>query len=245
MKSSKEQVKRGEFPLVSVRMQPKRMSEKIYEQIFDWIMDGTLQSGDRLIETEIAESFGVSRIPIREAIQMLEAKGLVDSAPYLGVTVKSFSMEEIADIYRLRQLLESFACKEAALKITSAELQELQGQLEVLRKSINAGLEPSLETTKYLYQQNKNFHMTMYQGAKMPKLVQLICDLWDSIAFFRIKIVKGQGYAQQMLDEHTYYLHCLENRLGEELSLACSNNLQKHIDDFNDKNSSNNLHTST
>lgn len=65
------------------------MQEYIAEQISDWIMEGTLQSGDRLIESDLAEKFGVSRIPVREAIKTLEARGLVEVVPFVGISVKN------------------------------------------------------------------------------------------------------------------------------------------------------------
>lgn len=75
MKVKKTSALNSDSKSITVPMRNKCMQEYIAEQISDWIMEGTLQSGDRLKESDLAEKFGVSRIPVREAIKTLEARG--------------------------------------------------------------------------------------------------------------------------------------------------------------------------
>ena len=87
--------KKPDLPVAKIQLNNKRMSELICEQISDWIMDGTLEAGQRISEDELAERFGVSRMPVREAVRMLCAKGLMQSIPYVGSSVRKLSNDEI------------------------------------------------------------------------------------------------------------------------------------------------------
>lgn len=237
MKVKKTSALNSDSKSITVPMRNKCMQEYIAEQISDWIMEGTLQSGDRLKESDLAEKFGVSRIPVREAIKTLEARGLVEVVPFVGIFVKKYEVEEIREIYILRQHLETFALRIATESISEEEINMLDQMCDELEARISTKPEPSIEVIKWYYQHNFDFHMLIYKATGMTKLVQIITNLWDNIAFFRIRNVRKEGYAEQMLKEHRFYVDCLKERNGETLARNYADNLQNHISSFIDNNS--------
>ena len=80
----------------------KSIREQVYESLKEEIVNGRIQSGEKIIELEYAEKFGVSRTPLREALRMLELEGLVTNAEKGGVTVNYISKEDIEEIYKIR-----------------------------------------------------------------------------------------------------------------------------------------------
>lgn len=213
-----------------LKLNNKRMSELIADQISDWIMDGTLEAGQKISEDELAETFGVSRMPVREAIRALGAKGLVQSVPYVGSYVRKLDDEEIREVYYLRSVLEPLAGRLSAQNITAAELEELmllQDRLE------SHGSKPiSLEKSKQMYQLNREFHMGMYAPCGMNRLLQMIDNLWDSIAFLRMRTAMKPMYPEQMQQEHRHYIELLAKRDGDGLAAQLSENLNRHITDL-------------
>src|SRR3954464_7514575 len=96
------------------------------ELIREAILDGELAAGERLKEDELARRLDVSRTPVREALRRLEAEGLVVVEPQRGATVRSYAPEELDDMYRLRAVLEGYAARRAAERISEADLDELR-----------------------------------------------------------------------------------------------------------------------
>src|SRR5437867_6791605 len=88
------------------------------ELIRQAILDGRLEPGSRLKEEELARELGISRTPVREALLMLQAEGLVDAVPNRGAMVRVHTPEDLDDLYQLRALLEGYAARRAALRIS-------------------------------------------------------------------------------------------------------------------------------
>ena len=99
---------------------------EILERLRALILTGEYGPDERLIEEQLAERLGVSRTPVRQALTMLEAEGLVEIAPNRGATVCSFSIEDVWDIYDLRAVLEGHAARRAAGRIEKRDLKRLQ-----------------------------------------------------------------------------------------------------------------------
>ena len=219
-----------ELPNTQIRLNNRRMSELICEQISDWIMDGTLEAGQKISEDDLAEKFGVSRMPVREAIRMLGAKGLVQSVPYAGSTVRKLNESEIREVYMLRSVLEPLACKVSSQNIDVAQLKQLVNVQNALEACGEGPI--GLETSKSMYQLNREFHMCMYRPCGMERLMQMIDNLWDSIAYLRMRTAIDPRYPKQMQQEHRRYISLLEQRDGETLAAQLEENLKRHIVDI-------------
>lgn len=216
---------------VEIKLNNRRMSEIISEEITGWIMDGTLDAGQRIREDELAEVFGVSRIPVREALRALSNRGLVEIEPYVGTTVSKLTQKDIQEIYYLRSVLEPIACKQAAMKISDEEIEALREVQNVLEDvCIQKG--DHLVNSKTVYHYNREFHMGIYRISEMDILLNIIDNLWDRIAFLRIRTAYSDTYPEQMRNEHQMYLKLLSERDGETLANALRMNLEHHLMDI-------------
>lgn len=113
------------IPMKNKEEKPRTAKERVYAAVREWIIDGTLQPGEQIIDQEIAEYFSVSRTPVREAIQMLADQKLVEIQPGKATRVTDISLEEAMSNYRVAAELSALALEMAYPKITDAVLDEL------------------------------------------------------------------------------------------------------------------------
>ena len=145
----------------------------VLERLRALILTGAYGPEERLIEEKLAERLGVSRTPIRQALTMLEAEGLVELAPNRGATVRSFSVAEVWDIYDLRAVLEGHAARRAAGRLGGdelARLQELAGQME----GLGGRFENHEEEIRTLVALNQEFHGAIVEASRNKRLQHLI-----------------------------------------------------------------------
>ena len=105
---------------------PVTITERLYRQLGKAIVEGEIQAGSKLSEPELALRYGVSRGPLREAIRRLEAVNLVELKPNVGARVVSLSLEQLLDVYLVREALEGMAARLAALHMPQTEVTDLQ-----------------------------------------------------------------------------------------------------------------------
>jgi DNA-binding GntR family transcriptional regulator len=145
----------------------------ILERLRALILTGEYGPDERLIEEQLAERLGVSRTPVRQALTMLEAEGLVEIEPNRGATVCSFSIDDVWDIYDLRAVLEGHAARRAAGRVERRELEylrELTGEMEGL-----AGrFDDHEEEIRALVGLNQEFHGTIVRASRNRRLGRLI-----------------------------------------------------------------------
>lgn len=134
------------------------------ELIREAIVDGRLEPGRRLKEEELARELGISRTPIREALLMLQAEGLVDAIPNRGAMVCVHTPEDLDDLYQLRALLEGYAARRAATRISDT-------QVEVLRESCDRfdRLDPDTDLREVV-RENMLFHSAIFEAAGSSRL---------------------------------------------------------------------------
>ena len=109
--------------------------EEIREQLIEDILNGKLAPGARIVETKIAQQFGVSQGPVREALRDLELFGFVVSSPFRGTQVRRISTEELLEIYPIRAALEGVAARSAAVRIDQATLEHLEELIGTMREA--------------------------------------------------------------------------------------------------------------
>jgi DNA-binding GntR family transcriptional regulator len=119
------------------------LRERIHEQLELLIISGSLAHGSRLVEGDLADTLGVSRGPIREALQLLWKDGFVDLRPRQGAFVHLPTQKEIDDFYDIRRALEREATRLAALRVTPAAAQRLRKSLEIAQGMLDKGDDPS------------------------------------------------------------------------------------------------------
>lgn len=146
----------------------------VLDRLRHLILVGEYGPRERLVEEQLAERLGVSRTPIRQALTRLEAEGLVEIAPNKGAMVCSFSVEDVWDIYDLRAVLEGYAARRAASRISAEEL----GRIRVLAKDMEAVVPGRFadheEEIRWLVSTNQEFHGAVVVASRNGRLERLI-----------------------------------------------------------------------
>ena len=149
-------------------------AETAYRQIRHLILTGELRSGDTLLENSLANRIGVSRTPIREALNRLSAEGLVVLERYRRGHVATFSREDGMEIFRLRAILEGHAAARAAMRITDADI----GRLQELERAMESQFE-TLGWNEHLEgfdAMNSQFHAIIAAASDSPRLERILAS---------------------------------------------------------------------
>jgi len=154
--------------LLSDEVLVRNASAAATELIREAIIEGRLAPGQRLKEEELARELGISRTPVREALLILQAEDLVVATPNRGATVRVHDAKDIQDLYELRALLEGYATRRAAERISPGELEELRGSCERFE-----ALSPA-EDLRGLVRENLHFHNTILAVAASERLAALV-----------------------------------------------------------------------
>jgi DNA-binding GntR family transcriptional regulator len=156
---------------MSAPLKHRTLSAMITDQLRQAILDGTHPAGSQLRQDALGEAYGVSRIPVREALFQLEAEGLVKIVPQKGAIVSELSLDEINDVFDLRIILEPRMLAQSAPHFVDddyAALDDIQRRFE---KAIAAG------NISEWGQLNADFHMAMYVRARQPRTQTIVMAL--------------------------------------------------------------------
>ncbi len=143
---------------------PRNASAVAIDVIRQAITDGRLEPGQRLKEHDLAREFGISRTPVREALLVLQAEGLIETSPNRGASVRSYNVEELDDMYRLRALLEGYAAQRAAASVTADQLQVLLESCDRFERMRHQ------DGIEQLIKENAVFHQTVLEAAGSERL---------------------------------------------------------------------------
>ncbi len=159
---------------MDTRAKGKGSSPGVFERLRGLILEGEYGPDERLVEEQLAERLGVSRTPVRQALTMLEAEGLVEISPNRGATVCSFGIEEVWDIYDLRAVLEGYAARRAAARIEARELDELRSLAAEMERTHPGRFADREEEIRWLVARNQDFHGTIVTACRNRRLERLI-----------------------------------------------------------------------
>jgi DNA-binding GntR family transcriptional regulator len=149
----------------------KVLSEQIKEQLMEDLLHKKYKAGDRLVESAIAREFNVSQAPVREAIKSLVEMELLDFEPYKGITVRSFTTDDLSEVFLVRAALESLAARLAAERITEEEIKKLEEVLGYMLEAAKSG--DIVNRTSY----NNQFHDTIIKASGNKLIARLSRNL--------------------------------------------------------------------
>ncbi|HEY6568464.1 MAG TPA: GntR family transcriptional regulator [Actinomycetota bacterium] len=159
----------------------------------DEIQEGGLAPGTRLRQNEVAERFGVSTTPVREAFAQLQAEGLVRIDPHRGAVVFHPTAEDLLEYYEIREVLESLAVSHAIDRLTPAISKDLNDLIERMRRTTDA---------RRWLRLNDEFHLKLYECANRPHLRGLIDNLRDASTPYIYMFVANRKPSDQANGEH-------------------------------------------
>ena len=187
----------------------KSLGEHVFESLKHSIIRGKISPGEWLVESHIAETLGISRTPVREAIHKLEREGLIERQPRGGFTVLGLDRDDIEETFGIRSVLEGYAARLAAVKHEAQELKDLENKIDEFQKALDRkkmNLLPAINT---------EFHDLLYRLSKSPKLINMINALRDQIYRYREMILKERKFATTSNLDHKKMLKYIRNRDAE------------------------------
>ena len=187
---------------------PERRSlgQSVYENLKEAIVEGTLVSESRVVETRLAEALGISRTPVREAMHKLEREGLLRQDPKGGFYVIGLTRADIEEAFGIRSVLESYAARLATIRHQEGELAPLEEKLADYEVCLEQGRVDKLPSI------NTDFHDLLYGLSRSPKLVKMINDIRVQIFRFRQVILKIEAMARVSNRDHRLMMVAIRAR---------------------------------
>lgn len=192
------------------------MHKDAYDLILEAIDTGTYRPGSRLVESELADRFGVSRTPIREALQRLETQNLL-TRDGRSLIVASLDHNQLAELYVVRGTLEGLAAQLAARHATAEEVRVLR---DMLRADSALVTDPAA-----MSRANRRFHKQIHLASHNRFLVRQLDLVHRSMALLASTSIAAEGRGQDTLDEHAAIVAAIEAGDGEAAAQA----LRDHI----------------
>lgn len=184
---------------------PEGLQDYVSTRLIKAIVSGKLPPGEKLSPAKIADEFGVSHIPVREALAAMEAVGHVKRVPRVGFFVAELSTDDIEDIYHWRQILEDEATRIAVPKLDEADLGRM--------RKLNAAMFRAAEQRDGRFLGlNREFHFIPFERAGSDILVRFISQLWDAAARYQNTMAFARVPRSLLRDHHNALMEAFEAR---------------------------------
>ena len=203
---------------------PKPASQIIYEYLLNEIISGRIEEGGRIVESELAKMFGVSRSPVREALKLLEIDGLIEMIPYRGVVATRITEQDVRESLEIKGMVEGFAAGRGALQFGREVIDRLEAILVETEKYNNGRqLQKVLEA-------NIRFHHEMVKSIQNDKLLKYYEALSRSIRrFYSISFAISSGWKFSVM-EHRAILSCIKAKDAEGAERAARQHANNTVD---------------
>ncbi len=202
-------------------LSPRALYQDVAELLRQRIFQRELEPGSWIDELKIAEQYGISRTPLREALKVLAAEGLVTMKVRRGAYVTEVSSQDLSDVYHLLGLLESDAAGVVAERASDAQLSDLK----TLHQALEDAAMPGTQNTDAFFAVNERFHMRLLEIANNRWRDQMVADLRKVMKLNRHNSLLKTGRIEESLREHRAILEAL---LARDARLA-QTRMQEHF----------------
>ena len=151
-------------------------SRRIAASLREAVLSGEYAPGSRLLQEEVAEQFGSSRLPVREALRMLEAEGLVTLVAHTGAWVSRLSLEECEELYQIRERVEPLLLRYSIPALTREDVESLT--------ALGAQMQETTQVEEFL-RLDRRFHLLSYSAANTALLGDMVQRLWNTTQHYR------------------------------------------------------------
>jgi DNA-binding GntR family transcriptional regulator len=203
------------------------LAEAVHRQLEAEITAGRLRPGARLDEQELARRFGASRTPVREALRLLGADGLVELRGRQGATVRVIALPTVLEMFQVMGELEGLCARLAARRITERQRQRIADAHEVLTASTDNGVDA-------FYEHNQAFHEAIYDASASAFLAEQTRQLRNRVATYRRRVTAMPNRIADTLREHEAVMLAIFNRDPEAAHTAMRAHLTLLGDDLAD-----------
>jgi len=180
--------------------------EQVLREVRQLIASGELKAGQQVKQDTLSAQLGVSRVPLREALKVLEGEGQVVYHPHRGYFVAELSVTDLVEVYRIRALLEEEALTVAIPLMTDEDLEFISDLADDVRSASAAGDVAAISAA------NRRFHFAIFECSNMPRLVRIIRTLWDATDAYRSVYMANAVNVEHMNAEHLEMLKALQAR---------------------------------
>jgi len=214
------------LPTAETRIQRPSIRDEVYTQLLNWIMDGTLKPGEKIVDKELAGHLGVSRTPVREALRRLEDKDLIESSANRWTRVAVIPPNEPEMIYPVIWALEKLALAGAINTLTQADLADMETANNRFRQAL-ADKDPAAAS-----QADADFHQVFINRSGNIHLMNILEDL--KIRYRRLEVIffKELSRDDSSIDEHKAIMQALADRDLDRAGHLLRSNWQKSLERF-------------
>lgn len=193
--------------------QPNVASQRIADVLAERILSGELEPGSRIKQDELADELDTSRIPVRDALRILESRGLVTMRANAGARVTSLSLHDLEMSYEIRERLEPLLLADSIPRLTEQDIADMRSVLERLA---------SVDDLNEAVLLGREFHWITYRGHRSPLLAQMVERVWDTTQSYRrtyLDLALRRG-ANTVETEHWLMFDAIEQREIETAQAA-------------------------
>lgn len=201
------------------------MFEMVLDTLRDSVVTGAWKPGELLSHEDLAGRLNVSRMPVREAVRLLEQEGFVTIRRNVGVEVNPLSWEDFEEIYLMRQALESLAGRLAATRFDDGDIDDLKA----LTKKLEASLVHDKQNVSATLKLTQQFHTAVYRPAGKAKLLKTIDTLRHHSTRYRAFVVQLPGRGRQLYSEHLKIYEACERRDPVAVAQALSDHFEQAL----------------
>jgi DNA-binding GntR family transcriptional regulator len=180
---------------MAVVERPLTTQEHVLGELRRRILTGEIRPGDAIRADQVAAELHVSRVPVREALKLLEGEGQVRYRPHHGYVLAELSVRDLREIYRIRKLLEDEAARVALARLTDHDLDEMR---EACDRMERLGTDDAAE----LAVANRRFHFVLLEASGMPHLLHHIRLLWNASDHYRSVYYLDEAHRREVHDDH-------------------------------------------
>jgi DNA-binding GntR family transcriptional regulator len=184
---------------------PAAASERVADHLRTAILGGEIRPGERVRQEEVAQLLGSSRLPVREALHILEAEGLIEHEANKGARVPRLSPHDVDTIYQMRERLEPLALAESIPHLDQGDLSRLERIQDEIERGVDVGTFLTLD---------RELHLLTYSACQIDPLSSIVTRLWNSTQHYRRAFVtmSGPGRMWVVNAEHRLLLDAIARR---------------------------------
>jgi DNA-binding GntR family transcriptional regulator len=175
---------------------PPTAQEAVLAELRRLIASGEMRPGEQIVQDSLALRLGVSRVPLREALKILEGEGLVSYVAHRGYFVTQLSLSDLLEVYRIRELLEPEAVDAAVARMTAEDVARFEEAEEDVRAAA------ARADVVAMAQANRRFHFALIGACGLPRLVRIIGLLWDATEVYRAVYFTDRTNRERVDEEH-------------------------------------------
>lgn len=175
---------------------PPTAQQAVLGELRRFILGGRLPPGVQIVQDTLAAELGVSRVPLREALKILEGEGQVTYVAHRGYFVTELSLSDLLEVYRIREILEIEAITLAVPQLTAEDVDRLaEAERDVQRAAVKSDVVAMTAA-------NRRFHFALIEACALPRLIRLIHQLWDATEVYRAVYYSEGSSRELVIAEH-------------------------------------------